>query len=144
MLNKWDQRFIDLAMHIADWSKDPSTKVGAVVVDPLTRRVVSTGFNGFPVGVEDTADRLENREIKYEMVVHAEQNALVFAGPQAAGCTLFVTPLPPCARCAVVIIQARIARVVCPKPDLTREPWATQSSIAESMFNEAKVKVDYF
>ena len=80
MLNKWDQRFIDLAMHIADWSKDPSTKVGAVVVDPSTRRVVSTGFNGFPVGVEDTADRLENREIKYEMVVHAEQNALVFCG----------------------------------------------------------------
>ena len=144
MLNKWDRRFIDLAMHIADWSKDPSTKVGAVVVEPLTRRVVSTGFNGFPVGVEDTTERLENREIKYEMVVHAEQNALVFAGPQSAGCTLYVSPLPPCARCAVIIIQARIARVVCPKPDMSREPWATQSRIADSMFKEAKVKMEYY
>ncbi len=144
MFDKWDQRFVDLAWHIAGWSKDPSTKVGAVVVDPSNRRIVSTGYNGFPVGVEDTGERLENRHIKYEMIVHAEQNALVFSGPQAAGCTLYVTPLPPCARCAVVIIQARIARVVCPRPDMSREPWATQSRIAEDMFNEAKVVVDYF
>lgn len=143
MLDKWDQRFFDLAGYIADWSKDPSTKVGSVVVDPKTRRIISTGFNGFPAGVEDTHDRLENRAIKYEMVVHAEQNALVWAGARAQGCTLYVTPLPPCARCAVVIIQAGIARVVCPKPDLSREPWATQSRIAEEMFAEAGVHVDY-
>ena len=105
MTNKWDRRFFDLAFYIAGWSKDPSTKVGAVVVDPGNRRIVSTGFNGFPLGVEDTEARLENREVKYEMVVHAEQNALLFAGPQAIGCTLYVTPLPPCARCAVIIIQ---------------------------------------
>jgi len=143
MLDKWDQRFYDLTAYIADWSKDPSTKVGAVIVDDRTKRIVSTGFNGFPQGVEDTTARLENREIKYEMVVHAEQNALVFAGPQAQGCSLFVNPLPPCARCAVIIIQAGIARVVCPRPDLSHEPWATQSRIAEEMFNEAGVKVEY-
>jgi len=143
MLDKWDQRFYDLAGYIAEWSKDPSTKVGAVVVDPKNKRIVSTGFNGFPFGVEDTAERLENREVKYEMVVHAETNALVFAGPHAEGCTLYVTPLPPCARCAVVVIQAGIARVVTPRPDMSREPWATQSRISEQMFSEAGVVVDY-
>jgi dCMP deaminase len=143
VIDKWDERFIGLAAYISDWSKDPSTKVGAVVVDPNTRRIVSTGFNGFPVGVEDTEARLKNRKLKYEMVVHAEQNALVFAGTQAAGCTIYVNPLPPCARCAVIIIQSQIKRVVCPKPDLTREPWATQSRIAEEMFVEAKTSIDY-
>ena len=67
MLDKWDNRFYDLAAYIADWSKDPSTKVGAVIVDPKNKRIVSTGFNGFPFGVEDTAERLENRDVKYEM-----------------------------------------------------------------------------
>ncbi len=142
-LDKWDTRFYGLAGYIADWSKDPSTKVGAVVVDPTNKRIVSTGFNGFPYGVEDSAERLENREIKYEMVVHAEMNALVFAGPQAAGCTLYVTPLPPCARCAVIIIQAGITRVVSPRPDMSKEPWATQSRISEQMFTEAGIAIDY-
>ena len=77
------------------------------------------------------------------MVVHAEQNALISAGPQAKGCTLYVTPLPPCARCAVVIIQAGITRVIGPKPDMSREPWATQSKIAVEMFSEAGVDVVY-
>ena len=101
------------------------------------------GFNGFPAGVEDSEDRLETREIKYEMVVHAEANALLFAGPAAEGCTLYVTPLPPCARCAVLIIQAGISRVVCPIPDKSKEPWATQSRISETMFGEASVQLDY-
>lgn len=142
-LDKWDQRFMDLAEFIAGWSKDPSTQVGAVVANPNTKRVVSTGFNGFPAGVGDYEDRLQKREIKYEMIVHAEANALLFAGPAAEGCTLFVTPLPPCARCAVLVIQAGIRRVVCPTPDKSKEPWKSQSEISEQMFNEAGVVVDY-
>jgi dCMP deaminase len=143
MLDKWDQRFMDLAGFVASWSKDPSTQVGAVIADPKTKRVVSMGFNGFPAGVEDLQDRLDTREIKYEMVVHAEQNALLFAGPQAAGCTLYVTPLPPCARCGVIIIQAGIQRVVSPTPDKSKEPWKTQSEISELMFSEAGVQLEY-
>ena len=143
MLDKWDGRFMDLANFVAGWSKDPSTQVGAVIANANTKRVVSMGFNGFPAGVEDSEDRLETREIKYEMVVHAEANALLFAGPAAEGCTLYVTPLPPCARCAVLIIQAGISRVVCPTPDKSKEPWATQSQISETMFGEAGVQLDY-
>ena len=75
MLDKWDQRFMDLANFVAAWSKDPSTQVGAVIANPHTKRVVSMGYNGFPSGVGDHDHRLENREIKYEMIVHAETNA---------------------------------------------------------------------
>jgi dCMP deaminase len=139
---KWDKRFMELAGFIAQWSKDPSTKVGAAIVDPHNKRVVSTGFNGFPFGVQDTADRLEDRSIKYEMVVHAETNALMFAGNQADGCTLYVTPLPPCARCAVLIIQAGIKRIVSPTPNTSKEPWKTQFKISSQMFEEAGVTVD--
>jgi len=141
--DKWDRRFMELADFIAQWSKDPSTKVGAVIMDPRNKRIVSTGFNGFPFGVEDTADRLENLSIKYEMVVHAETNALMFAGEQANGCTLYVTPLPPCARCAVLIIQAGIKRVLSPTPDTSKEPWKTQFEISSKMFEESGVSVEF-
>jgi dCMP deaminase len=143
LFDKWDHRFMELAGFIASWSKDPSTRVGAVIVNANTKRVISTGFNGFPAGVEDTQERLATREVKYEMVVHAEANALLFAGPAAEGGSLYVTPLPPCARCAVLVIQSGIARVVCPTPDKSKEPWATQSRISEQMFSEAGVTLEY-
>ena len=73
---KWDRRFIELALHVATWSKDPSSKVGAVIVDEH-RRVVSVGFNGFPAGVSDEE---VPRERKLLRVVHAEMNACVFGG----------------------------------------------------------------
>jgi len=143
MLDKWDQRFMDLANFVAAWSKDPSTQVGAVIANPHTKRVVSMGYNGFPSGVGDHDHRLENREIKYEMIVHAETNALLFAGPAAENCTLYVTPLPPCARCGVVIIQAGIQRVVAPISNKSKEHWNTQSEISEQMFSEAGVELEY-
>jgi len=143
MLDKWDKRFMDLANFVAAWSKDPSTQVGAVIANPHTKRVVSMGYNGFPSGVGDHDHRLENREIKYEMIVHAETNALLFAGPAAENCTLYVTPLPPCARCGVVIIQAGIQRVVAPIPNKSKKHWNTQSEISEQMFAEAGVELEY-
>ena len=57
MSDKWDKRFLDLAKHISDWSKDPSTKVGCIVVGE-DREIRSTGFNGFPRGIEDKQERL--------------------------------------------------------------------------------------
>ncbi|MCH7864181.1 MAG: dCMP deaminase family protein [Proteobacteria bacterium] len=141
MLDKWDHRFLALADYISHWSKDPSTQVGCVLTKK--RRVVSMGFNGFPAGVEDTEERLADRDIKYEMVVHAEQNALMFAGDRAEGCVLYVHSLPPCARCAVLIIQAGIARVVCDQPDFDHERWGEQAKIADTMFREAGLEVDY-
>ena len=143
MLDKWDHRFLGLAKHISNWSKDPSTQVGAVITHTRSKRVVSMGFNGFPAGVEDTRERLDDRGTKYEMVVHAEQNALMFAGDRAEGCTLYVHPLPPCARCAVMIIQAGIKRVVCDQPDFDHQRWGEAAKIADTLFREAELAVNY-
>jgi len=143
MLDKWDHRFLALAEHISNWSKDPSTQVGAVITHTRSKRVVSLGFNGFPAGVEDTRERLDDRGTKYEMVVHAEQNALMFAGDRAEGCTLYVHPLPPCARCAVMIIQAGIKRVVCDQPDFDHQRWGEAAKIADTLFREAGLGVNY-
>jgi dCMP deaminase len=76
-MNKWDKNFLELAKTVSTFSKDPSTQVGAVIVDD-DKRVISIGYNGFPKGVRDD-HRLDNRELKYEMIVHAEANALLFA-----------------------------------------------------------------
>src|SRR5450759_3287372 len=74
--DKWDRRFIELARFVADWSKDPSTKVGAVIVRP-DRTVAALGYNGFPRGVLDHSERYDHRPTKYEMVVHAELNSIL-------------------------------------------------------------------
>src|SRR3990172_2103187 len=83
-LDAWDSRFLRLAEFVAQWSKDPNTKVGAVIVDG-THRIVSLGFNGFPRGVDDD-ERLRNRELKLKLMVHAEMNAILFAGRALDGC----------------------------------------------------------
>ena len=110
-LIKWDRRFIALAGHVAQWSKDPSTKVGAVLVRPVDMTVISMGFNGFPRGVNDLEERYSNRPLKYKLVVHAELNAILTAKEPLTGAHLYVT-LSPCNECAKAIIQSGIARVV--------------------------------
>lgn len=114
MNDKWDRRFLDLAHHVSLWSKDPSTKVGCVLVDPR-RVVIGIGYNGFPRGVNDSDERLADRAVKYQMVQHAEANAVLNASASARGATAFVTH-PPCANCAGLLIQAGIARIVTTAP----------------------------
>ena len=134
----WDDRFLKLAEHVAGWSKDPSTKCGAVIT--RDKRVISMGFNGFPQGVEDTDERLNNRDLKYKMVIHAEVNALMFAKQSVEGCTIYVWPMHPCSRCATQIIQAGITRVVSiePTPALV-ERWGGDMRLAQEMYEEALV-----
>ena len=74
--NKWKKRFIQLSKEISTWSKDPSTKVGALIISE-DRNIVSTGYNGFPRGIEDTEERLNNRELKYKFILHAEMNCIM-------------------------------------------------------------------
>ncbi len=109
----WDKRFLDLARLVSTWSKDPRTQCGAVVVRP-DGTVASLGFNGFPRGVADTAERLNDRACKHSITIHAEENALLHAREPFAGYTIYVWPVQPCSRCAAKIIQAGIVRVVCP------------------------------
>ena len=142
MSDKWDLRFLELARHISDWSKDPSTKVGCVVVGP-DREIRSTGFNGFPRGIEDDDDRLQNREKKYPMICHAEENAIMHAariGISLKGNTAYVT-WPPCSRCTRSLIQAGINEVVYPSEVEIPERWEEDFSIAMEMMEEDGISV---
>ena len=131
---------IGLAAHMARLSKDPSTQVGAAIFDSK-RRLVSAGYNGLPRGVEDTSERLHERNIKYQMVRHAEANALAFATASTEGCTLVVTH-PCCPQCAGAAIQHGIAHVLWPAPSaefLYR--WQEAYDLTRTMFREAGVRV---
>ena len=88
MIIKWDRRFLEMARLVSSWSKDPSTKVGSVVVRH-DKTVASVGFNGFPRGVADTEARLLDRSEKLDLIVHAEINALSVAHESLSGCTLY-------------------------------------------------------
>ena len=142
--DKWDIRFLELAKHVAQWSKDPSTKVGAVLISSEGREFV--GYNGFPKGVLDSEERLNNREVKYKLVVHAEVNAILKAGDKARGGTLYVWPsfsLPPiCNECCKVAIQAGVKEIVGYLPNENDERvqrWKASIYISEEMCNEAGI-----
>jgi len=139
-VDKWDARFLDLAVFVGDWSKDPSTKVGAVLVR-LDRTIAGLGFNGFPRGVLDHPERYDDRPTKYEMVVHAELNALLSSRESLEGYTLYVTPLPPCSQCAAAIIQRGIGKVVIAMKKDLPETWAKKWAVSSTMFSEAGVAV---
>lgn len=142
---RWATDFLALAQWWADRkSKDPSTKVGAVI----TRRdntIVSMGYNGFPRGVIDDHARLVDRDTKYALIVHAEMNAILTARQYLKDCTLHVT-IPPCNECAKAIIQSGIQSVITWKPEegsALAQRWAKSSEITESMFNESNVNMTY-
>jgi dCMP deaminase len=136
---KWHVRFIKLAHEVAEWSKDPSTKVGCVLVKD--KRVISTGYNGFPKGISDSFDRLMDREQKYEMTVHAEINAITTAalhGVSTEGATAYVT-FNPCSRCAAVLINAGIDSVYVSTAHDIPTRWLPSFILASKMLAEAEV-----
>jgi dCMP deaminase len=137
---KWDRRFIDLMKVAESWSKDPSTKVGAVIVRPdLT--VASIGYNGFPRGMSDDDTLYAERKIKYSRIVHGEMNAILNAHGPVAGFTLYV-PFPPCDRCAVHVVQAGITRVVYEEPtDDIKSRWADAFVQTAAIFEDAGMEV---
>lgn len=143
---KWDRRFLELARHVASWSKDPSTQVGAVIVNP-ERIVVGMGYNGFPRGVDDRPERYDDRETKYKLVVHAELNAILAAGRQAQDATIYVWPSfgrpSMCTGCAKAAIQAGIWRSVGYQPppgDERAARWQKELDAALTMCIEAGVR----
>lgn len=137
----WDLRFLELAKLLSTWSKDPSTKVGCVVVGP-DREVRSTGFNGFPRGIVDSEERLSNRELKYPLVCHAEENAVLHAariGVSLKECVAYVYPWPPCTRCARALAQVGLKEVVYPKASVVPERWKDDFELSAMLLQEAGV-----
>jgi len=141
---KWDIRFIELAKHISSWSRDPSTKVGAVIFDDQ-KRIVSIGYNGFAKNVRDDTQRYADREIKYKMVIHAEANAIMFAHRDLTGCSIATYPFMPCSACASLIIQSGIKRCIAPSiPQELEKRWKSSCDLSVQMFNEANVILNLF
>lgn len=109
---KWDRRFLEMARLVSTWSRDPSTKCGAVLVRP-DKTIASVGFNGFASGMLDDAKMYDDREVKYSRVVHCEMNAVMFCRDPLplTGFSLYTTG-PSCDRCAVHMVQAGIRRFI--------------------------------
>ena len=142
---KWHLRFMEVAKLVATWSKDPSTKTGAVVVGP-DKEIRATGYNG-PVrgGVDSVPERLE-RPTKYDFFEHAERNAIYNAcltGVSLKGCVMYATH-PPCTDCARAIIQSGIKMVVTNEMKIDANSpsgtWRDKLQYSAQMFKEAGVE----
>jgi len=143
-LDKWDQRFLRIAQEAASWSKDPSTKCGCVLV--RDRRILATGYNGLPAGLSDDLSRLDDREYKLNVVIHAEKNAIFNAaknGASTEGAIAYVN-FHPCSQCASALIQSGVVRVVCPSPLTAPERWWENFHLSADILFLAGVEVTYY
>lgn len=147
--NKWDHRFLGLAVVIASWSKDPSTQVAAIAVNEK-RNILATGYNGFPRRILDLPERYSSRELKYKYVLHAEQNLISNAtanGISLSDSIVYIVGLPPCERCALELIQADIKEVVIlksmliPHIEVDQSDWGESWKFSVSLFREASVGI---
>lgn len=141
----WDKRFMDLARHIAEWSKDTNTKVGAVIVDE-DNTILSVGYNGFPRGADDNIAERYERPLKYIFTEHSERNAIfnaVRSGINLKGGKMYVT-MAPCHECARAIINSGIKTVVTYEPEFGHERWGESFRASIQMFKECGVNVIYF
>lgn len=132
--------FFDLCMLNAKQSKDPSTQVGSVLRNDRNV-VVGMGWNGFPRGCCDHNELYKNREVKYQRTVHAEINAVLNSNASTQGCSMYSWPLPPCERCAPVVIQAGIKEIFVLSEATKRHDWLGSGALAMGMFEEVGIKV---
>lgn len=142
---KWDKRFMELARHIGQWSKDRSRQVGCVIVGP-NNEVRATGFNGFPRGADDEISLRHDRPAKYLWTEHAERNAIYNAariGISLDGCRMYV-PWFPCMDCARAIVQVGIQELVALRPDETDPKWGADFSAALELFKETNTRVRWY
>lgn len=140
-MKKWADRYMKLAQVISTWSKDPSTKVGAIVVGH-NGEILSQGYNGFPRKIKDTSDRLNDRSKKYKYIIHAEMNAIFNAslnGVSLQNSSIYIYGLPICHECAKGIIQVGIKKVIIHKQ--IKDNWQESCKIAQEMLTEAGVTI---
>ncbi len=143
-----DRHFLELALKHSELSRDPETRVGAVIVGP-GGEVRSMGYNRFPEGITHTADRLKNREVKLSLMVHAELAAIVNAariGIPLHGCTLYFAQTDdtglvwggvPCTRCTNHILMAGLSEVISYPAKPTPSKWHQDWSFARELFRES-------
>jgi len=141
-MDKWDKRFIKVAKEISDWSKDPSTQVAAIAVKD--RKIIATGYNGFPKGIEDDEALLHNRDVKLRLMVHAEKNMIYNAvehGVKLRGSTVYIWGLPCCSECWKGLVQTGVARVVMPDINVHGGKWADGCRYGEEFMRIAGINI---
>jgi dCMP deaminase len=144
-MSNWKDRYLDLAKRVSTWSKDPSRKIGAVAVGSKGQ-ILSQGFNGFPRGILDSADRYNDRPTKYKLVVHAEMNVIynaTFNGVSLDGASLYVYGLPVCSECAKGIIQVGIKNVIIYTDEAVPNIWTESYELTHEIFKEAGVQCEW-
>lgn len=143
----WDEYFLNIAEQVKLKSKDKSTQIGAVIVG-RNKEIVSTGYNSFPRGIDDSVIERQLRPEKYFWFEHAERNAIYNAaliGASTEGCTMYLSCEIPCADCTRGIINSGIKEIVCKRDRVThQEKWAESGQRSLTMLNEAGVKVRYY
>jgi dCMP deaminase len=141
--DKWAGRLLKMAHDVASWSKDESTKVGAVITTS-DGKPISWGFNGMPMGTDDTVPERHDRPLKYKWFCHAERNAMDLASrADLSDCVMFVT-FSPCTNCAQSIIQRGIKTLVVDENHTAEkmpERWQEDMLVAQEMLTEAGVKI---
>jgi dCMP deaminase len=137
----WDLFYLSLAAATRRKSKDPSTKVGSILVRP-NNTVASLGFNGIPSRIPDSADILNNRELKYLYIQHAEINCLNFCNDATlVGYTLYVYPLKPCPACTLQLISKGISKVVMVDKPSLQPIWDESWKLSKQMLEASGVEI---
>lgn len=138
------EKFLPVAKAIASLSKDPSTKVGSIALDE-NGIILAVGYNGFPRNVNDDLKRYEDRDVKYKLISHSEQNLVAqaaYAGHSLKGSTVVLSGLYPCSSCAKSLIQAGVKRIITPPPGNNLR-WSDDSEWSKILFSEASVEIIY-
>lgn len=141
---KWELRFMKIADDVAQWSKDQSSKVGAVIIDG--NEIVTTGYNGLPRGCDDNVPERHEKPEKYNWFIHAEANAIINAARQGKSTLnkdMYVNWFP-CDQCAGFIVNAGIKTIYCDKePDWNHYKWGGAFKRAKKKLDEGGVKIVY-
>jgi dCMP deaminase len=143
---EWDEWFMRMVYLTSEKSKDPSTKIGSILV--RDNRPLSNGYNGFPIGVRDYKKRYDDRHIKLKFVVHSELNAILSAGKNGESTlnTILYTQSHPCNECAKSIINSGIREIIIhgQYPEMSGPTWKESVNISKIMLTEANIKVRIF
>lgn len=136
------EKFLPIAKTVAALSKDPSAQVGAVALND-DGILLAVGYNGFPRGVGDDPARYAEKEVKYKLISHAEQNLVAqaaYAGQSLRGATVVLSGLYPCSSCAKSLIQSGVKRIITPPADANPR-WAPDAEWSRLMFEESDVEI---
>jgi len=138
-------KFLKLAEFQANlFSKDPSTKVCALFIAPESLQILSTGYNGFCRGIEESNQRWERPE-KYKYVVHAEANGIFNACRNGVSLkdSICIVTLFPCSNCTKGLIQVGVKSIITKEPDFEHERWGDDFKYSLEMIKEVGIELNY-